>query len=62
MYFRSTNPKSGKIRLNGTFRSGRMPNAAGCSGRSQKRDWSPEMGIPKELYLKEEDILLLTDS
>ena len=27
-----------------------------------KTDWSPEMGIPKELYLKEEDILLLTDS
>lgn len=28
----------------------------------RKTDWSPEMGIPKELYLKEEDILLLTDS
>ena len=28
----------------------------------QSLDWSPEMGIPKELYLKEEDILLLTDS
>ena len=27
-----------------------------------KTDWSPEMGIPKGLYLKEEDILLLTDS
>ncbi len=27
-----------------------------------KTDWNPEMGIPKELYLKEEDILLLTDS
>lgn len=27
-----------------------------------KTDWSPEMGISKELYLKEEDILLLTDS
>lgn len=27
-----------------------------------KTDWSPEVGIPKELYLKEEDILLLTDS
>ena len=27
-----------------------------------KTDWSPEMGIPKELYLKEKDILLLTDS
>lgn len=27
-----------------------------------KTDWSSEMGIPKELYLKEEDILLLTDS
>ena len=27
-----------------------------------KTDWSPEMGIPKELYLKEEDILLLMDS
>ena len=27
-----------------------------------KTDWSPEMGIPKELYMKEEDILLLTDS
>ena len=26
-----------------------------------KTDWNPEMGIPDRLYLKEEDILLLTD-
>lgn len=28
----------------------------------RKNRLKPEMGIPKELYLKEEDILLLTDS
>lgn len=58
--FRSTNPETGKIRLR-NFRSGR----AKCSWLQwniAKTDWSPEMGIPKELYLKEEDILLLTDS
>lgn len=47
MYFRSTNPKSGKIRLNGTFRSGRMPNAAGCSGRSQKQTGARKWGFQR---------------
>lgn len=27
-----------------------------------KTDWNPKQGIPKKLYLKEKDILLLTDS